>query len=69
MNEEISVIKRLTPAIAALLFLTMFSVYLFTSGPKMRKVSQDFALEACEDKWWSVLLYVNNMVDKNKYVS
>ncbi|XP_043470010.1 nose resistant to fluoxetine protein 6-like isoform X2 [Leptopilina heterotoma] len=58
---------RLTPAIAALLFSSMFCTYLFISGPKFRKISKDFIAEACEDKWWSVLLYVNNMVDKDKY--
>ncbi|XP_033218161.1 nose resistant to fluoxetine protein 6-like [Belonocnema kinseyi] len=55
----------LTPTIAAAVLASIYFIPFFGSGPKWRKISKDMAADVCKKKWWTILLYINNIVYKD----
>ncbi|KAK7866349.1 hypothetical protein R5R35_003276 [Gryllus longicercus] len=56
---------RLTPALAIVLLLTVSLLNFMGTGPLWNTV-YDYQREACEQNWWTNLLYVNNFVHTDK---
>ncbi|GLG92878.1 Uncharacterized protein GBIM_00428 [Gryllus bimaculatus] len=56
---------RLTPALAIVLLLTVSLLNYMGTGPLWNTV-YDYQREACEQNWWTNLLYVNNFVHTDK---
>ncbi|XP_023289003.1 nose resistant to fluoxetine protein 6, partial [Orussus abietinus] len=52
---------RLTPAVAVLIAITIFIVPRLGSGAKWEQIV-DMLVEPCNQKWWTILLYVQNFV-------
>ena len=57
------------PTTAALLFISIYIFPFLGSGPKWRKVTKTLTSDICAEKLWSMLLFVNNIVNKKGYVS
>ncbi|XP_033218163.1 nose resistant to fluoxetine protein 6-like [Belonocnema kinseyi] len=54
---------RLTAAIIAALLASIYLVPFMGSGPKWRKVLRDMTTDSCQQKWWTIFLYIDNFVD------
>ncbi|XP_014231037.1 nose resistant to fluoxetine protein 6-like [Trichogramma pretiosum] len=57
---------RLTLPVAALVAITIILLPRITTGARLEWL-QDIFVSGCRSKWWSILLYVQNFVEKDNY--
>lgn len=58
---------RLTPALAAAIFMCMSLLRLFDTGPLWNIYMRE--LDKCDDYWWSALLYLQNYINPKEMVN
>lgn len=58
----IIIVCRLTPAVVMLLLITMFILPHLGSGPLWERALEKKLTETCHEKWWTLLIYMQNYI-------
>lgn len=59
---------RLTPLMGATILLSMSLMRFLGNGP-VWPLSMDYLRQSCQKYWWSGILYIQNYVNPENYVS